>query len=34
MATMYYDDEADLSLLEGKKIAIIGYGIQGGAQGQ
>jgi ketol-acid reductoisomerase len=29
---MYYDDDADLSLLEGKKVAIIGYGIQGGAQ--
>jgi len=32
MAKMYYDDDADLGLLEGKKIAIIGYGIQGGAQ--
>ncbi len=32
MANMYYDDDADLGLLEGKKIAIIGYGIQGGAQ--
>ncbi len=31
-AKMYYDDDADLELLEGKKIAIIGYGIQGGAQ--
>jgi len=31
-AKMYYDDDADLGLLEGKKIAIIGYGIQGGAQ--
>jgi ketol-acid reductoisomerase len=31
-AKMYYDDDADLSLLEGKTIAIIGYGIQGGAQ--
>jgi len=29
---MYYDDDADLSLLDGRKIAIIGYGIQGGAQ--
>ena len=29
---MYYDNDADLSLLEGKKIAIIGYGIQGRAQ--
>ena len=32
MANMYYDDDADLSLLDGKRIAIIGYGIQGGAQ--
>ena len=31
-ATIYYDDDADLSYLEGKKIAVIGYGIQGGAQ--
>ncbi len=31
-AKLYYDDDADLGLLEGKKIAIIGYGIQGGAQ--
>ncbi len=31
-AKMYYDGDADLSLLQGKKIAIIGYGIQGGAQ--
>ena len=29
---MYFDDAADLSLLAGKKIAIIGYGIQGRAQ--
>jgi ketol-acid reductoisomerase len=31
MATMYYDKDADLSLLEGKTIAIIGYGSQGHA---
>jgi ketol-acid reductoisomerase len=31
---MYYDGDADMSLLEGKKVAIIGYGIQGGAQSQ
>jgi len=31
MATMYYDSDADLSVLEGKKIAIIGYGSQGHA---
>ena len=29
---MYYDNDADLSVLKGKKIAIIGYGIQGSAQ--
>ena len=29
---VYYDDEADLSALEGKKIAVIGYGAQGRAQ--
>jgi ketol-acid reductoisomerase len=28
---MYYDDDADLSLLEGKTVAIIGYGSQGHA---
>jgi len=31
MATLYYDKDADLSLLEGKKIAVIGYGSQGHA---
>ncbi|HKL57804.1 MAG TPA: ketol-acid reductoisomerase, partial [Sphaerochaeta sp.] len=31
MSTMYYDSEADLSLLDGKKVAIIGYGSQGHA---
>jgi len=30
-ATLYYDDDANLSLLEGKKIAVIGYGSQGHA---
>jgi ketol-acid reductoisomerase len=28
---MYYDQDADLTLLEGKKVAIIGYGSQGHA---
>jgi ketol-acid reductoisomerase len=28
---IYYDQDADLSLIRGKKIAIIGYGIQGHA---
>ena len=31
MARMYYDRDADMSLLEGKRIAIIGYGSQGHA---
>ncbi len=31
MAKIYYDQDADLSLLEGKKIAVIGYGSQGHA---
>jgi len=31
-AKIYYDDDADLAYLEGKTIAVIGYGIQGGAQ--
>jgi ketol-acid reductoisomerase len=30
-ATVYYDADADLKLLEGKKIAVIGYGSQGHA---
>lgn len=32
MAKIYYDKDADLSILKGKKIAIIGYGIQGRGQ--
>jgi len=31
MATMFYDSDADLGLLKGKKLAIIGYGSQGHA---
>ena len=31
MAMMYYDDAADLSLIRGKKVAVIGYGSQGHA---
>lgn len=34
MARMYYDGDADLSLFQGKKIAVIGYGSQGHAQAQ
>src|SRR5919205_2790938 len=31
MATMYYDDAADLALIRGKKVGVIGYGSQGHA---
>jgi ketol-acid reductoisomerase len=31
MTTIYYDKDADLSALEGRKVAIIGYGSQGHA---
>jgi ketol-acid reductoisomerase len=33
MAKIYYDKDADLGILKGKKVAIIGYGIQGRGQG-
>jgi ketol-acid reductoisomerase len=33
-ATIYYDNDADLSALKGKTVAIIGYGSQGHAQAQ
>ncbi len=33
-ATIYYDNDADLSHLKGKTIAILGYGSQGHAQAQ
>ena len=29
MATMYYERDCNLSLLDGKKVAVIGYGSQG-----
>ena len=32
MAEMYYDKDADLELLKGKTIAVLGYGSQGHAQ--
>jgi ketol-acid reductoisomerase len=32
MPKIYYDKDADLSVLKNKKIAIIGYGIQGRGQ--
>jgi ketol-acid reductoisomerase len=31
MAEMFYDDDADLSIIQGKKVAVIGYGSQGHA---
>jgi len=31
MAEIFYDDDADLSLIQGKKVAIVGYGSQGHA---
>ncbi|HYH02541.1 MAG TPA: ketol-acid reductoisomerase, partial [Bacillota bacterium] len=34
MAKMYYDQDANLGLLQGKTIAIIGYGSQGHAHAQ
>ncbi len=34
MVDVYYDNDADLGRLEGKKIAVIGYGSQGHAQAQ
>lgn len=34
MAKVYYDSDANLDILKGRKIAIIGYGSQGHAQAQ
>ena len=34
MAKMYYEKDCDLSFLDGKKIAIVGYGSQGHAHAQ
>jgi len=34
MAKIYYDKDSDLKALKGKKIAVIGYGIQGHAHAQ
>lgn len=31
MTKIYYDDDADLSIIQGKKVAVIGYGSQGHA---
>lgn len=34
MAEIYYDKDADLSVIQGKKVAVIGYGSQGHAHAQ
>ena len=34
MAKLYYDSDADLGLLSGKKVAVVGYGSQGHAHAQ
>jgi len=34
VATMYYDDDADLSVIQGRNVAILGYGSQGHAHAQ
>ena len=31
MAEMFYDDDADLAVIQGRKVAVIGYGSQGHA---
>jgi ketol-acid reductoisomerase len=31
VAELYYDDDADLSIIQGRKVAVIGYGSQGHA---
>src|SRR5690554_3079497 len=34
MAEMFYEDDADLSIIQSKKVAIVGYGSQGHAHAQ
>jgi ketol-acid reductoisomerase len=34
VAELFYDDDADLSIIAGKKVAVIGYGSQGHAHAQ
>ena len=31
MAEMFYDDDADLSIIQGRNVAVLGYGSQGHA---
>ena len=34
MAELFYEDDADLSVVQGKKVTIVGYGSQGHAHAQ
>ena len=34
MAELFYDTDADLSIIRSKKVAVIGYGSQGHAHAQ
>ncbi len=34
MAELFYDQDADLSIIQGKKVAVVGYGSQGHAHAQ
>jgi len=34
VAELFYDDDADLSVIQGRKVAVIGYGSQGHAHAQ
>ena len=31
MAEIFYDNDADMSIIQGRKVAVIGYGSQGHA---
>ena len=31
MAELFYDDDADLSIIQGRHVAVLGYGSQGHA---
>jgi ketol-acid reductoisomerase len=34
VAELFYEDDADLSIISGRKVAVIGYGSQGHAHAQ